>query len=87
MTTARTIATVAVSGEHAAPLAEHEAQVLLLRDPVPPVPPETRQADRQRREGDEQRGGDSDHHACPDLAEREAASEPPAQQRQHGEHG
>ena len=74
-------------GEHAAPLAEHEAPVLLLRDPVPPVPPETRQANRQRREGDEQRRGDPDHHARADLAERETAGEPPAEQRQHGENG
>ena len=40
------------AGEHPAPLAQHVTPVVLLRDPVAPVPPETGQADGQRREPD-----------------------------------
>lgn len=52
---------------------------MLLRDPVAPIPPEAEQADRQRRQGQEQGSGDSDHHPRADLAEREAAGDPPAE--------
>ena len=73
--------------ENSIPLAQYVAPVLLLRDPVAPVPPEADEADRQGRDRDEQVHGDADHDSGADLAEGKAPRDPAAEHREQTEDG